>query len=199
MSEIDFIPKDKTNEFHKYDYASSLAIKQALHPLMVKHGVIFILRATEITHIGTITDIKFDYKFYDIESGEEIGGYFFGTGEDKLDKGTYKAITGAIKYILTSTFLIPTGEDPEKAVPEKVKPEYKGTQYENRPPAETRVNLEFDLVHDFLKTGISKKTNKPWYAIEKPDRTRNFINKFKYDELMALTGQDDIPLPDFQN
>ena len=30
------------------------------------------------------------------------------------DKGVYKAITGAVKYIFMKNFLIPTGDDPEK-------------------------------------------------------------------------------------
>jgi hypothetical protein len=38
-----------------------------------------------------------------------------GTGEDNSDKGTYKGITGGLKYILMKTFLIYTGDDPENA------------------------------------------------------------------------------------
>lgn len=120
MKEVNFIEKDKTNTFHGYDYASEQAIKEALHTSMVSKKVLFTLSAQNLRRTAsgekgsTITDIDFEYGFYDIESGEVFKGMFVGTGEDKLDKGTYKAITGALKYILTSTFLIPTGEDPEK-------------------------------------------------------------------------------------
>ena len=132
MSEVDSIAKDKTNSFHGYDYASEYAIKTKLHGLLVKHKVLFMLSATDIRHTGTLTDVICTFKFFDIESGEVLEAPFVGTGEDKLDKGTYKAITGAIKYILTSTFLIPTGDDPENdkkpvnsakmASPEKLTP-----------------------------------------------------------------------------
>ena len=36
-----------------------------------------------------------------------------GAGDDGADKGLYKAYTGAVKYFLMKTFLIPTGDDPE--------------------------------------------------------------------------------------
>ena len=141
MSEIPFIPKDKINEFHGYKYASEYAIKVALHKAFVANGVLFTLSTSNMrnTPITTskgdnslITHISCTYKFYDIESGESLEGTFIGTGEEKLDKGTYKAITGAIKYILTSTFLIPTGDDPEK----ESKPPQKQAKAYNKPQAE---------------------------------------------------------------
>jgi len=122
MGEIDRIAKDKKNEFHNYQYASEQAIKEALHPLLVKHGVIFqpefsnLRREIYVTKNGirgSVTDIDVEYTFHDVDTGEFIKGKSVGTGDDSADKGTYKAITGAIKYILTSTFLIPTGDDPE--------------------------------------------------------------------------------------
>lgn len=113
MSEVGSIGKDKTNDFHKYKYASEHAIKVAIQPLLVKHKVLFYIETAQPTREGTLTHIECTFHFVDIETGEDLTGKFAGTGEDKLDKGTYKALTGAIKYILTSTFLIPTGDDPE--------------------------------------------------------------------------------------
>lgn len=123
MSEVDYIQKDKANTHFGYKYASEQAIKETLHPLFVKHKVILMVetlnprREVYTSARGgraAITDIDIKYTFYDTESGESIAGTFNGTGDDGADKGTYKAITGAIKYILTSTFLIPTGDDPEE-------------------------------------------------------------------------------------
>ena len=140
MSEVSFIEKDKKNDFHGYAYASEQAIKQTIHPLLVKHGVLFTIAVdntsqhalTVTTQKGqstsNLTEARIDYHFYDVESGEVLSGTFVGMGEDKGDKGLYKAITGAIKYILTSTFLIPTGDDPENEKPAKkaVKSNYQG-------------------------------------------------------------------------
>ncbi len=122
MSAVDYVQKDKKNTFHNYSYASEFAIKETLHAELVKNKVIFTVNASNVrrevyTSVkggrAAITDIDIEYAFYDVESGESLTGKFVGTGDDGADKGTYKAITGAIKYILTSTFLIPTGDDPE--------------------------------------------------------------------------------------
>lgn len=123
MERVDRIKKDARNDFHKYKYASEKIIKETLHAELVKEKVLFQLNGIDLrvdvikTAKGedtNLTHIKFEYKFIDSETGDTLTGTFYGTGEDKGDKGTYQATTGAIKYILTSMFLIPTGDDPEK-------------------------------------------------------------------------------------
>jgi len=126
MSAISYIQKDKVNDFHRYKYASEEAIKKALHKEFVTQGIMFFvdilnerrdvvqLTSKTGTRETAITTIGVKYTFVDVESGEEITGTFYGVGEDSGDKGLFKSITGAIKYILTTTFLIPTGNDPEK-------------------------------------------------------------------------------------
>ena len=121
MCEVSYIQKDKENQFHRYRYASEAAIKEKLHAAFVKYGILF--SCDPVTHervsgLGkdgkeSITICQFHYEFEDIETGEKKEGTFFGCGADALDKGLYKAVTGAIKYILTTRFLIPTGDDPE--------------------------------------------------------------------------------------
>lgn len=127
MKDVEFIKKDKKNDFHGYNYASEEAIKVALHKQFVEKGILFRFSATDYTITTVqgekgeklITNVKFAYSFTDVDTGEDVGGVFIGSGEDKGDKGVYKAITGAIKYILTSSFLIPTGDDPERHEPPK--------------------------------------------------------------------------------
>lgn len=123
MSEVDYIQKDKTNTFHRYNYASEAAIKEKLHESLVRNRVLFLPYKSEleerITGLGkdgkeALTTLKLYYKFVDIDSGETHEGELHGVGSDALDKGIYKAITGCIKYILTGNFLIPTGDDPER-------------------------------------------------------------------------------------
>lgn len=124
MREADYIQKDKKNEHFKYTYASEAAIKEKIHELLVKYGVLF--NASGINHqvceykkndrgqAQYRTTLDITYRFIDVDDGSFIEGTMPGAGVDGEDKGTYKAITGAIKYILTSAFLIPTGDDPEK-------------------------------------------------------------------------------------
>lgn len=113
MKAVGFIKKDKTNKFHKYNYASEEIIKKTLHEQLAKNKVLFKLDIIERVREGSLTTIKVKYSFTDVESGECVSGLFIADGDDNQDKGIYKAITGAIKYIMTSTFLIPTGDDVE--------------------------------------------------------------------------------------
>ncbi len=141
-AETGYIQKDKKNAHFGYNYASEQAIKETLHPLLVKHGVLFfpvecsLVRREQYTSDkgkrSCLTDISMTYRFYDSASGEFVEGTFCGTGDDAADKGTYKAVTGAIKYILTSTFLIPTGDDPEND--ENDKPQPKAEPKPSAPP-----------------------------------------------------------------
>jgi hypothetical protein len=122
MKDCGYIQKDKKNAFHNYSYASEAAIKDRVHAALVEHGVIpqislLGLTEREIPKQGKASDwlttANVHYKFYCCDTGEFIEGTFYGCGIDPSDKGLYKAITGAIKYLLTSQFLIPTGDDPE--------------------------------------------------------------------------------------
>jgi len=122
MEEADYIQKDKRNAAQSYNYASEAAIKERLHGLLVKHKVLFTISCTGQTvearttakgGDSNLTLARFGYAFHDVDTGEKLEGSFEAQGSDGQGKGIYKAITGAIKYILTSTFLIPTGDDPE--------------------------------------------------------------------------------------
>ena len=125
MTEVGTVEKDKTNSFQHYEYASEFAIKKALQPLLIKYGVLFSLSVTDQTviegkdskgqdRLTTLIDVSYQFTNID-EPADCVTGKFRSQGQDSGDKGIYKAITGAIKYILTSSFLIPTGEDPEEA------------------------------------------------------------------------------------
>jgi len=123
MSEVGIIEKDATNNHQHYDYASEYAIKRALQDAFIRNRLILNLtclnaRTMELQpgkdgakSFSTIVD--FGYRIIDVDTGEYIGGTFVGSGNGRDDKGVYAAVTGALKYLLTSNFLIPTGDDPE--------------------------------------------------------------------------------------
>lgn len=135
MSEANYIQKDKKNPHFGYSYASEAAIKETLHELFVKHGVMpsFSTLNQQITEMyrnekGKAqyrTTLTLAFRFFDIDDGSSVEGTMEGAGVDGEDKGTYKAITGALKYCLTSQFIIPTGDDPESDNGEKPKAEAK--------------------------------------------------------------------------
>ena len=63
--------------------------------------------------LSSLLHCKRQIQFIDVDSDHELNGTWSGSGTDTVDKGLYKAITGGIKYVLNTNFLIPTGDDPE--------------------------------------------------------------------------------------
>lgn len=158
MSEVDFIEKDKTNKHFNYNYVSEYAIKTELHKRLVAHGILFNLNVAEATREGEVTTAKFSYRFIEVETGQELTGTFVGQGYDSTDKGIWKAVTGAIKYILTSTFLIPTGDDPEDDSKEVDRPS-RATSTVKRSPAPSLLISQREEIKVVLKDlGYEPKT-----------------------------------------
>ena len=120
---IEYLQKDKTNKMQGYSYLSEAKIKETIKAKFEEQGIIFNYSTNDVshyeinpTHKGTkqfCTIAKGIYSFIDIDSDERIDGSWAGSGTDTGDKGLYKAITGGIKYVLNTNFLIPTGDDPE--------------------------------------------------------------------------------------
>jgi ERF superfamily len=130
MGEVDFVAKDgkvQSNQTN-YKYASEAAIKEAVHPALVKHRLLFFPYRSEVVErhaettknkfgeerTQTRTTVKLCYRFLDIDTGYGEEGEIHGDGQDGGDKGIYKAFTGAFKYVFHMGLVIPTGDDPER-------------------------------------------------------------------------------------
>lgn len=113
MGEVGRIPKNGVNSFHKYNYVLESDLVDAIRKLLVKHGVAFYGSVLEQSRSEEFTKVSMRFTFADTESDETLALDFWGEGQDKGDKGLYKAYTGAEKYCLMKTFLIPTGVDPD--------------------------------------------------------------------------------------
>jgi hypothetical protein len=135
QAEVEKMGKDGRNTFQNYNYLSETQVTIKIKELLDKHNVMFLPKeitekqVTEIspTSKGTkqyVTTVTVKYAFADVETGEMYEGSIEGQGSDTADKGIYKAITGAIKYVYMKTFNIPTGDDPERT-------EKKTFQYQN--------------------------------------------------------------------
>lgn len=120
---IVYLKKDKQNKMQGYNYLSEAKIKEVIKSEFEKQGILFNYSTHNVyhyeispTHKGTkqfCTIAEGTYRFIDVDSDIEIVGSWAGSGTDTGDKGLYKAITGGIKYILNTNFLIPAGDDPE--------------------------------------------------------------------------------------
>lgn len=127
QQEVEIQDKKGKNDFNNYKYLKENQVTLLIKPLMDKYGVIFehsseqkSIEQFQTSKGGTqfLVTVEIIYAFVDAESGEQKTGKVVGWGADVGDKGGYKAITGAIKYLFMKTFQIPTGDDPEKESPE---------------------------------------------------------------------------------
>jgi hypothetical protein len=114
MAAVERVAKHGRNEFHKYDYAREADIVEAIRGELASRNLFIFPDVTAHARAGEITDIMVGWTFVDGDSGEERTCHIPGAGQDKGDKGVYKALTGSEKYFLMKAFLIPTGDDPEK-------------------------------------------------------------------------------------
>ena len=117
MAEASHVQKTGKNSFHGYNYASDEDLLRVLQPAMVKAGLAMFPSGItqtdrQLDKGKTCTDVHVEYTIIH-SSGESITIQAVGRGIDKEDKGPYKAMTGALKYALRQTFLVPTGDDPE--------------------------------------------------------------------------------------
>ena len=111
------------NDFHGYSYLSESDIIEAVRDAMNEQGLVVIPQVDSLAdeevqdrkgNRDAITTVFFTYTFLDAESGESITTKWAGRGDDPSDKGIYKAMTGALKYLLRQTFLIADAKsDPE--------------------------------------------------------------------------------------
>lgn len=122
MQRVGFVHKGGENEFHGYKYATEADTIAALRPALIAEGLIIlptISGAPRMDDHGN-THVMMAYRIFHAQSGEGITVNIPGSGNDRSskgsvgDKGIYKAMTGAMKYMLRQTFMLETGDDPER-------------------------------------------------------------------------------------
>lgn len=151
MKQVKYIQKTGRNTFHNYNYATEADVNEKVREVLAEQNVIMIPNVKSQSyreHINNkgkteyITTAEVEFTFIDGETGETIAFTTFGEGQDAGDKGTYKAITGAQKYALMKTFMIPTGDDPEadKGVDERNSDN--DNRQPDKPPATLKAKYE---------------------------------------------------------
>lgn len=125
MTAIDYLKKDGNVQYGstRYSYLSEEKVTSCIREAMRDAGLVIVPVGMEVisekdiqvksgTSIKTL--IRVNYLFVDTDTGESIEASALGEGMDVGDKGIYKAMTGAYKYVQRETFMIPTGDDPDK-------------------------------------------------------------------------------------
>lgn len=137
MGELGWVPKQGKNTHFGYNYATEADVVALLRKPLAAAGVMVFAsldgaverEVVPAANGSTIcTSIVMAFTFVDSETGQAHTIRVPGESQDKGDKGVYKAMTGATKYALLKTFLLPTGDDPEEDNEAEKEP----------PPAEAR-------------------------------------------------------------
>jgi hypothetical protein len=127
MAKVSYVQKDGKNAFHGYRYASEAALLAALRPAMIEEGIFLIPSISMVKPIDDHGNTHVEMEYTLVHKDGEVWPYNIraaGMGNDRAkngavgDKGVYKAITGANKYLLFKMFQIETGDDPENETPE---------------------------------------------------------------------------------
>jgi hypothetical protein len=120
LGEVSRIPKSGRNKFQNYDYATEGDALDAIRPLLSKHNIAVFFDCVEVNDLENgRTRVRVQIELVCGDSGESRSSFAFGEARDvdskgnTMDKGIYKAITGAMKYWMFKTFMISTGDDPE--------------------------------------------------------------------------------------
>lgn len=164
---IDNIEKNGRNDHHKYDYVQEADVKRALRTELLSRGIIVVPSTVpgSVKHEpaiggkGFVTTIDIKYVFTDTLSGETLETGWTGAGTDiGGDKGLYKAYTGALKYLLLTLFLIPTGDDPEGDAMSERAPQASASKDDARPAApEIPLDRAKAILEQAVAAGLAEK------------------------------------------
>lgn len=165
--QVSRIPKSGYNSFHKYHYVKEDDLTDAVRKLFIQVGIFQSVSVNEVIQNGTLTTITTTHTFTDVDTGQSITVNFAGAGDDKGDKGIYKAMTGDMKYLLLKTFMIPTGEDPEQ----DTSTDERNNAKQSGAPARTRVAAAASPAASpstpakflGLREGLSAKTGETYF------------------------------------
>ena len=115
MQDVKYVQKTGWNGFNKYKYAKESDYIESLRPSMLKHGLVILPVSQKVSQVGELSTVEMEFKVVNVDNPEEfLIVPSVGQGSDKSDKGAYKSITGAKKYMLSLLFLVETGDDAEE-------------------------------------------------------------------------------------
>lgn len=197
MGDVAKIAKNGWNDHFKYKYANESDVLDGIRPLLA--GQKIALFTNIVWQERKIVPIYNRYKPNDPpikryftkvlvkfvlacgDKGARITSYYWGEGEDESDKGLYKAYTGAVKYFLTKSFLISSGDvvaeeptDPEadtqvkKDAAEKKRQAAQNRQGKQKQQQQNKADndmISYERLEDtFVKAGGQREQFQPWYT-----------------------------------
>tara|TARA_R100000995_G_C3470986_1_gene118324 strand:- start:608 stop:1213 length:606 start_codon:yes stop_codon:yes gene_type:complete len=115
MEELSYVQKEDKKVNGQYTFVSHDAVAAKVHPLLVEHGVVIIPTVEKHFIEGNRTTAIVKFSFINIdEPTDRFESYSVGFGIDNQDKGIGKAVSYAKKYVCLQTFMLETGDDPDR-------------------------------------------------------------------------------------
>lgn len=131
LAEMGPVEKAHRNTHFGYNYVSEGQMMAELRGRLSSRNIFLFTSVESIApHYGeakegTYVCVTTKHTFVDAESGETYVVMGAGVGWDSGDKGAYKAVTGATKYMLMKNFLVTDEKDPMDPEAGEQKPEAK--------------------------------------------------------------------------
>jgi len=173
--EVGYVQKERSQNLN-YTFASEKEFIKTLRPVMIENGVtVFVKSMNQIvqTEYKTRSDaVMLRTNIHGVVCFTHVSGSFidvesYGEGADSGDKSTNKAMTDLYKYALRQTFMIETGDDPDKdasehstgatvkasskpATPQKVDVPDKVTNQEYYTLTRVKMHMSLEDSNDFL-------------------------------------------------
>ena len=175
LKEKGVLKKGGTNTFDKYSYFSEAQYKELFTELFSDAGLELSFNEVEYnTFTGSEKQAngrmpRLNFILTDVDTGFYEETTITGEGIDKGDKAGYKAYTGALKYYLANTFMVATGDDPEKD-----SPAHTMNDKQEKKVTEKQLELMRKLAAEQGKT-LDENTVKNWSM----KQASEFINKYK--------------------
>lgn len=115
--------KSGYNNHDRYNYAQEIDWYSAIAPVLTRHGLVVLFSCSTLqpSEKRTTRNGGTEYHCYVSgaarllhKSGQWIEVHGWGEGQDRADKGVYKAETGLKKYLYSLLLALPTNDDPER-------------------------------------------------------------------------------------
>lgn len=191
---LGWVEKRGTNSAQGYKYVQAVDIFDAVRTELSKRNVAFNMSQDDITvHYpekgGQDITVKGSYTFTDGDTGEVVLGHWTGFDTDRAGKALWKLLTGATKYIFITTFLLPTGDDPENdsnEKPERQQPVQSASPTAPKPPAAEKVFVMSPAQRRKLEAGMSQR------GIESPAQRKMFVMSVSGKHSSKQMTSDDL-------
>lgn len=171
MAKVEAIGKDRVNEQQRFKFRGIEDVMNALHQHFSEAGVFIMPEVLERDQVErqTKTGNALFYSFVRVRytfvasDGSQVSAIGVGEGMDSADKSTNKAMSAALKYVLTQALLIPTedNKDGDAETPGPVQP-----RQATRPQADPIAAFRADLNKAKTKADVRAVYNRHHAGLE---------------------------------